>query len=57
MAELNLKQITDKLNSEFASDVRKLVFWYDANAEFQEDIDSIELENAKVLHLEPDMGN
>lgn len=26
MAELNLKQITDKLNSEFASDVRKLVF-------------------------------
>lgn len=52
MAELNLKQITDKLNSEFASDVRKLVFWYDANAEFQEDIDSIELENAKVLHLE-----
>lgn len=54
MSELNLKQITDKLNSEFASDVRKLVFWYDANAEFQEDIDSIELENAKVLHLEPD---
>lgn len=54
MAELNLKQITDKLNSEFASDVRKLVFWYDANAEFQEDIDNIELENAKVLHLEPD---
>ncbi len=51
MAELNLKQITDKLNSEFASDVRKLVFWYDANAEFQEDIDNIELENAKVLHL------
>ena len=54
MAELNLKQITDKLNSEFASDVRKLVFWYDANAEFEEDIDSIELENAKVLHLEQD---
>lgn len=54
MAELNSKQITDKLNSEFASDVRKLVFWYDANAEFEEDIDSIELENAKVLHLEQD---
>ena len=47
MAELNLKQITDKLNSEFTGDVRKLVFWYDANAEFQEDIDTIELENAK----------
>lgn len=54
MAELNLKQITDKLNSEFASDVRKLVFWYDANAEFVDDVDSLELDNAKVLHLEPD---
>ena len=54
MAELNLKQITDKLNGEFRGDVRKLVFWYDAGAEFAEDIDSIELENAKVLHLEPD---
>lgn len=54
MAELNLKQITDKLNSEFASDVRKLVFWYDANAEFVDDVDSLELNNAKVLHLEAD---
>ena len=49
MAELNLKQITDKLNSEFTGEVRKLVFWYDANAEFKDDIDTIELENAKVF--------
>lgn len=54
MAEMNLKQITDKLNSEFSGDVRKLVFWYDANAEFSEDVDSLELVNAKVLHLEKD---
>lgn len=54
MAELNLKQIIDKLNTEFASDVRKLVFWYDAGAEFVSDIDTIELENAKVLKLERD---
>lgn len=54
MAEMNLKQITDKLNNEFTGDVRKLVFWYDANAEFSEDIDFLELENAKVLHLEID---
>lgn len=54
MAELNLKQITDKLNSEFTGNVRKLVFWYDAGAEFAEDIDTLELENAKILHLEPD---
>lgn len=54
MAELNLKQITDKLNSEFIGEVRKLVFWYDANAEFVDDVDTMDLVNAKVLHLEPD---
>ena len=54
MAELNLKQITNKLNSEFTGEVRKMVFWYDANAEFVDDVDTMELENAKVLHLEPD---
>lgn len=54
MAELNLKQITDKLNSEFTGEVRKLVFWYDEGAEFVDDIDTMDLVNAKVLHLEPD---
>ncbi len=54
MAELNFKQITDKLNEEFTGELRKLIFWYDANAEFQEDIDTLELVNAKVLHLEKD---
>lgn len=54
MAELNLKQIIDKLNAEFASDTRKLVFWYDEKAEFADDIDTLELVGAKVYHLEPD---
>ena len=52
MAELNLKQIVDKLNTEFVGETRKLVFWYDDNGEFSEDIDSIELNNAKVYKLE-----
>lgn len=54
MAELNLKQITDKLNAEFAGQTRKLVFWYDDKAEFAEDIDTLELIGAKVYKLEPD---
>ncbi len=29
MADLSLKQITDKLNMEFTGESRKLVFWYD----------------------------
>ncbi len=36
MAELNLKQIIDKLNTEFTGETRKLVFWYDDKAEFVE---------------------
>lgn len=52
MAELNLKQIVDKLNREFTGDVRKLVFWYDEKGEFAQDIDGIELANAKVYRLE-----
>ena len=52
MAELNLKQIIDRLNTEFIGKTRKLVFWYDDKAEFEEDMDSVELENAKVYKLE-----
>lgn len=54
MAELSFKQITDKLNEEFTGENRKLIFWYDANGEFAEDIDSLELANASVYHLRPD---
>lgn len=54
MAELNLKQIIDRLNTEFAGETRKLVFWYDDKAEFSEDMESVELQNAKVYRLEPD---
>lgn len=54
MAELNLRQITDKLNEEFSAEESRLVFWYDDNAEFAAEIDSLELENAKVLRLEKD---
>lgn len=54
MGELNLKQITDRLNEEFASisGHRKLVFWYDDHADFAEEIDGLELDNAKVLKLQ-----
>lgn len=54
MAELNLKQIIDRLNAEFAGDTRKLVFWYDDKAQFVEDIQDVTLENAQVYFLRPD---
>ena len=54
MAELNLKQIIDRLNAEFTGETRKLVFWYDDKAEFAEDMETVELQNAKIYHLRPD---
>jgi len=54
MAELNLKQIIDRLNAEFTGETRKLVFWYDDKAEFAEDMETMELQNAKIYYLQPD---
>ena len=54
MAELNTKQIVDRLNQEFQGDTRKLVFWYDDNGDFSEEVGSFALENAKLYRLEPD---
>ncbi|PNV62530.1 BREX-1 system phosphatase PglZ type A [Clostridium sp. chh4-2] len=54
MAELNFKQIIDRLNAEFTGETRKLVFWYDDKADFAEDIDTVQLDNAKLLKLKPD---
>ncbi|MEE0514283.1 MAG: BREX-1 system phosphatase PglZ type A, partial [Emergencia sp.] len=54
MTQLNLSQITDKLNQEFAGEGRRLIFWYDEKADFAEDIDTLDLANAKVFHLQKD---
>lgn len=51
MAELNLKQIEDKLNEQFQGDERTLIFWYDDAAEFEQDIEHLELDNAKIHQL------
>jgi len=54
MAELNFKQITDKLNEEFKGEGRRIVFWYDDDADFVDEVDSLQIENAKVHKLEKD---
>ena len=54
VAEIDLNQIIDRLNTEFTGDTRKIVFWYDDKAEFAEDIENVELENAKVYQLKQD---
>ena len=46
MSELKYNQIVDKLNTEFASEGRRLVFWYDDNGYFADDVDAMPLHNA-----------
>ncbi len=48
---MNLNEIENRINSIFAeAHNRQIIFWYDENQEFIEDIDNIKLANAK-LHI------
>lgn len=53
MAEntLNLKQIQDKLLIEYNSQERKIVFWYDDEGDFADDIDNLKLSGVEILKL------
>jgi len=51
LAEIK-KILDDNLNKELSDGKkRNIVFWYDAESEFVEDIEELILENAKILHL------
>jgi len=53
---MDLKQIKTLLEDTFNKELsegkkRHIVFWYDDDEEFKEDIDALDLENAKILKL------
>lgn len=50
MDELNLQEIENKLKSEFATGQR-LVFWYDADASFEDSVDGLNLDGVGILKL------
>lgn len=50
--QMNLKEIQDKLNSLLNSSERKIVFWYDDDASYEDEIDQLQLSGgSKVLKL------
>lgn len=54
---MNLEQIEKLLNLKFKNietiwQKRKIIFWYDSNWEFKEDIDNLNLDNVKVHKLD-----
>lgn len=51
---MNLKYIQEKLNEIFLGESRQIVFWYDENAEFCDEINNLQLENAQIYHLKQD---
>lgn len=48
-----IKKILDENLNQETSDGRRrnIIFWYDEEAEFIEDIKELQLENAKIIHL------
>ena len=50
MDELNLTEIENKLNAEFASGQR-IVFWYDGDASFESQVDELNLTDVTIHHL------
>ena len=50
--KMNLDEIENRINSIFSEDYnRQIIFWYDENQEFIEDIENIQLNNAKLYVL------
>lgn len=52
MVSKEIQEIEQKLNSEFEEDNIRLIFWYDEKQEYEEDIDTLELKNAKIHKLD-----
>ena len=45
------KTLEDNLNKEVSDGkIRNIIFWYDGDKEFIEDIDNLELDNAKKIY-------
>ena len=48
MDELNLQEIEKKLNTEYQSGQR-MVFWYDAESSFEDEVDQLNLPGVQIV--------
>ncbi|MBW2663101.1 MAG: hypothetical protein JRD93_14175, partial [Deltaproteobacteria bacterium] len=48
---MDIKQIKDSLNKIFNEENKRIIFWYDAEKEFEDTISSIEIDGVNILHL------
>ena len=49
MDELNLQEIEKKLNTEYQSGQR-MVFWYDAESSFEDEVDQLNLPGVQIVY-------
>lgn len=55
MTEINARQIEEKLNQRFHNyGRRKIIFWFDPNQDFIDEIQSLTIQDAKIYQLESD---
>lgn len=55
MSDINMQQIEEKLNQRFPDyGRRKIIFWFDPNQDFLEEINLLNIQNAKIYQLEND---
>jgi uncharacterized protein (TIGR02687 family) len=52
MSDLSIKNIQIKLNEAFAEEGRRIIFWYDENKEWADQIGRLELNNAEIVYYE-----
>jgi hypothetical protein len=49
---MDTKQIVDTLKSIFKEKKKRIIFWYDAEKEFEDMLSSIQLDDVTILRLE-----
>ena len=49
---MNATQLTDSLTSVFRKDGHRLVFWYDAEREFDKSVDSLRIDDVSIIRLD-----
>lgn len=48
----NLQNIQDQLNTEFAKESTKYIFWFDDKAEYEDEVSELQLGDVKVRILD-----
>lgn len=46
---MDLQNIQDQLNTEFAKDSTKYIFWFDDKTEYEDEVNELQLGNVKVI--------